>query len=866
MPWKTFELANNHDLVEACPAAVAIFDLEMNYLAVSRRFIHDYGLTEDPVGRNHYEVFPELTEAIRAVHRRALAGEVVRSECADPFRRANGKLDWVKWEVRPWKTQGGGIGGLILFTEVLTSNVATRAKDNAIFDQSSVGVVLSEAGTGCFLEVNECFARSLGYAPCELIGWSWMSITHPDDRARSGEVLAALLRGEPYHAEKRYICKDGSVWWGNVTVNPIVVDGVVREQVAFIVDINARKRAEAAERESETRFRTFFASSAVGMAQVDAKTGRFVDVNASYANLVGYERADLIGAEWIILSTPTELEADRARFAGLQTMPRAYTREKRQLRRDGSHVWAELTVTSLWEPGSPPTAYLIVAHDISQRKAAQQAVERNERRFRALLDRATDVLIELDGTGRVQFWSRAAEEQFGLTNAEVLARPFVSFLSEDDVEQATAALEEMRRTEGSVAKVRWHHPMREGGERLVEVTARNLLDDPDVGTVVLNLRDVTDENRLGLQLQQAQKLEGLGRLAGGVAHDFNNLLTVMLSCGRILAEDLPKGSSNAEDASQIVEAAERARGLTRQLLAFARKQVIAPTSLDLNEVVTSTRRMLQRLLGEDIELVAELDSQLGPVFADAGQLEQVLLNLAVNARDAMPRGGKLTISTRNVNDRWVKVVVGDTGVGMPPEVRSHLFEPFFTTKGEGKGTGLGLATVYGIVTQAGGQIRVESEVGVGTRFELDFPRSSLPPPATVAVDERSLTGNETLLVVEDELQVRNVLVRVLRGAGYRVLAADGAREALEIAARESSVDLVLSDVVMPEHDGRWLADELKRREVRVPVLFISGYTHDIIGEHGVLDGIELLPKPFTPVGLQQRVRSMLDRRKSTAIA
>jgi CheY-like chemotaxis protein len=284
--------------------------------------------------------------------------------------------------------------------------------------------------------------------------------------------------------------------------------------------------------------------------------------------------------------------------------------------------------------------------------------------------------------------------------------------------------------------------------------------------------------------------------------------------------------------------------------------------LDVNDVVNGTRRMLERLLGEDIRLVADLAPDMGPVFADTGQLEQVLVNLAVNARDAMPRGGRLTISTRNVNDRWVKISVSDTGTGMPAEVRAHLFEPFFTTKPVGQGTGLGLATVYGIVTQAGGQIRVDSEVGRGTTFELDFPRSSRSAQPNVELTERALRGSETVVVVEDELQVRNVIVRVLRGAGYKVLPAEGAQEALALIERTPNVGLVLTDVVMPEHDGRWLVQELQRRKVTLPVLFISGYIDDMVSMHGMVDGVELLPKPFTPSSLQERVRRVLDQAAS----
>jgi len=392
-------------------------------------------------------------------------------------------------------------------------------------------------------------------------------------------------------------------------------------------------------------------------------------------------------------------------------------------------------------------------------------------------------------------------------------------------------------------------------------------------------RDITafkqaqnERDRLAEQLRQAQKMEAIGRLAGGVAHDFNNLLTVILSCASELrsaaADGLPP---NPEDVDAIQAAGERARDLTRQLLAFARKQVIAPVALDLGEVVKRAEKLLRRLLGEDVELEVSTAPALWPVHCDPGQLEQVLMNLAVNARDAMPGGGRLSIAVRNVDPReieargrsgdWVCLAVRDNGTGMAPEVKQHLFEPFFTTKAPGAGTGLGLATVYGIVDQSGGHIAVDSAPGKGTTFEIWLPRTgqdaAADAPPDVQVNPRR--GSETVLVVEDDALVRNLTVRVLRGAGYHVLVASRGSEALELAQDGQALDLVITDVVLPGQGGRDLAQVLRQARPGLPVLYVSGYTADAIAHRGVLaPGVEFLAKPFTSRALLERARAILD--------
>jgi PAS domain S-box-containing protein len=390
------------------------------------------------------------------------------------------------------------------------------------------------------------------------------------------------------------------------------------------------------------------------------------------------------------------------------------------------------------------------------------------------------------------------------------------------------------------------------------------------------VRDVTDQRRLQQQLTQSQKMEAIGRLAGGVAHDFNNLLTVITSYSDLVFQDLPPDDPRRDDVDQVRKAADGAAALTRQLLAFSRQQVLEPKVIDLNSVVDNLKKILQRVIGEDVDLTTVLATKLGAVKADISQIEQILMNLAVNARDAMPTGGQLTIETTNVDydperqqradgsRAFVMLAVTDTGTGMDEATKAKIFEPFFTTKQPGKGTGLGLATVYAIVTQAGGDIWVYSELGHGTSFKIYLPQVDAVPTTAAAVHVDLPRGTETVLLVEDAAAVRAVARQVLQRQGYRVLEASDGEDALYLAARhQGTIDLVLTDVVMPRAGGRELAERLLAVRPDTRVLYMSGYTDDSVVRHGILEGgVTYLQKPFSPEGLARKVRDVLDAPKS----
>ena len=505
----------------------------------------------------------------------------------------------------------------------------------------------------------------------------------------------------------------------------------------------------------------------------------------------------------------------------------------------------------------------------------RREITEREEYFRRLIEQAQDIIAVLDAAGTIRYASPSVFRLLGYAPEELIGLLLVEMVHPDDVVPTLRVFSEGVATGqgGLLLELRVLH--KDGTYRMLEAVGRHLLDDPLVQGVVINARDVTERKSLERQLLQAQKMEAVGRLAGGVAHDFNNVLTAILGYTGLLLDGLPTLSPLRPDLEEIRKAAERAAGLTRQLLAFSRKQVLEMRVLDLNQLVVDMDRLLGRLLGEDINVVTNLDPTLGAVRVDLSQLEQVVVNLAVNARDAMPHGGRLMIETRNAElddsyarehtpvqpGRYVMLALSDTGTGMTPETMSHVFEPFFTTKEAGKGTGLGLSTVYGIVKQSGGYVWCYSELGHGTSFKVYLPRVDEPIdrlPARAAT--RPTHGSETILLVEDESELRALARRVLEKHGYTVLDADSAGAAMALERDHTGpIHLLLADVVLPGASGRMLADELLTRRADLKVLFMSGYTEDAIVHRGVLAAnTAFIQKPFSADGLAAKVREVLD--------
>lgn len=634
--------------------------------------------------------------------------------------------------------------------------------------------------------------------------------------------------------------------------------------------------SQEALKENEALMRSVVDGALDGIITADER-GIIRSFNPAAERLFGYAASEVIGRNLsILMPSPDREEHDGHIRRYLATgVPHivGIGREVTALRKDGTLFPAELAVSETVLGDRRIFTGLI--RDVSHRKQAEDAIREANQTLRALIETAPLAICVTDLEGRVKSWNAAAERIFGWSEAEVVGARF-PIVPEDKWDEFMAAVEEAKRG-NTFAGARRRRLTRSGA--LIDIAIWNapLRDREGEITGILSvIADVSDELRLEQQLREAVKMEAIGRLAGGVAHDFNNILTVITGYAEMLAESLSDDEALSADAAEILRAADHASALTNQLLVFSRHQPSNPELIDLNEVVLSLQKMLRRVIGEDVHLVTRTSPDLALVRADPAKMQQVLLNLAVNARDAMPNGGTLVIETAEVEldgsyaglhmgvapGRYIMLAVSDTGTGMDQETRSRLFEPFFTTKEKGKGTGLGLSTVYGIVKQFDGEIWVYSELGKGTTFKI-----YLPAVNDVAVPERARTdlepasgGVETVLLVEDDTGVRKLVRSVLESQGYRVLEAADPLVALDLCrSTPDAIHLLLTDVVMPHMSGRDLAVRAADLRPDMRVLYMSGYTDSVVIHHGIASGDALfIQKPFTPDDLARKVRQVLD--------
>jgi PAS domain S-box-containing protein len=607
---------------------------------------------------------------------------------------------------------------------------------------------------------------------------------------------------------------------------------------------------------------------------------RYLEVNEGFVRLTGYSVDEVLGKTPAELDLWVEQEPHKTTLEMVETHGQVKGEEFRFRTKAGEIRYGRVAATRVTINGNP--CMLSVTHDITDSKQVEEKLQKSEAHFRSLIHGAPYGIYRVTLDGQLLHVNPALVTMLGYDSEEDLLRrntekdiyrdpqTRLDFLKKHGHKEDFRAVEaEWRRKDGKIITVRMTgHPVlgRDNSLAFFEVFAE----------------DITERRTLERQLIQAQKMEAIGRLAGGISHDFNNLLSVILGHSDILEEHLGSNVRLRKSVEATRSAAERAAALTMQLLAFSRKQVIEPKIIDLNSCVVEIQKMLHRVIGEDIELSIRLQHDLGHVKADPGQLDQVLMNLAVNSRDAMPSGGKLAIETADtdLDDTYVRqhlgarpgpfvmLAVSDTGIGMDPETLSHIFEPFFTTKEIGKGTGLGLSMVYGIIKQNNGYIMAYSEPGRGTTFKIYFPRSGESLPAPHKVEKEIPGGTETILVVEDELALRELACVLLQEAGYTVLESSGVEDAIAIAKdSDRTVDLLLTDVVMPRLDGRELANQLVALRPNLKILFMSGYTDDVIVHRGVLKhGTVLVQKPFTKATLLRKVRETLDAQVADSLA
>lgn len=750
--------------------------------------------------------------------------------------------------------------------------------------------------------------RITGFSPKEIQNLPLKKLLPPEKYKKYENMLAkalALDTGAPLpqadkklRLEMELLHKTGKKMWVEITLTfgrdnqgkPIEIVGLTR-------DIGERKQAEATLRESEKRFRAIVENMYESISIMDLNL-QFIYQSPSEFRLTGYTPEEILAKpiEQIMRPESYKLVADtlceilEAERNGTASPDPSKTLELELYHKNGHTIWAEANTTFQRDESGRPIGIITTTRDITSRKLAETALRESEMRYRMIVENMNEVIWTIGMDLQFIYISPSSTRLTGYTPEEARTLPLEKLLTPASYEYAMERLTKEMALEGSgkpfapnraiIIDVEAIH--KNGHSLWLEITGtftRNA--NGEIREILVIGKDITERQRateeknlLESQLVQAQKMETVGRLAGGVAHDFNNMLSVILGYVDLSIIHLGKNHPVLKDIAEIEKAANRSRDITAQLLAFSRKQIIAPRIIDLNDQISGTQKTLNRLIGEDIDLNVVFGKNLWPIKFDPSQIEQILMNLAVNARDAMVNGGTLTIETENslldaafcrkragaAPGEFIHLLIRDNGCGMDPDTLEHIFEPFFTTKDAGKGTGLGLATVYGIVKQNDGFIEVVSAPGTGTTFHIYLPRSEEALIASDAPEEEDLVhGNETVLLVEDEKLVLRIVTGMLETLGYKVLAARNPLEAMAIFEKlEEPVDLVLTDVVMPKMSGKELRDRLVALKPDTRVLFMSGYTADAIAHHGVLEeGVQFLPKPFNIKALSLKIREVL---------
>ncbi|HEX6629176.1 MAG TPA: PAS domain S-box protein [Gemmatimonadaceae bacterium] len=760
---------------------------------------------------------------------------------------------------------------------------AERTLAHAVQQQMPVGVAVAEVPSGRLVSVNaqmtEIFRSPFSPAPDLKSYCEWVGFHDNGTRYLPMEwpLARTVITGESVRGEEIRIARgDGTVGYVRMSSAPVAdSDGKTVAAVAIVVDVTEQRTAERAVRATDERFKFVAKATNDVIWDWDIKTNALV-WNDSVETVFGHKQNKIFPEiQWWYDHIHPE---DRDRVVGgihavLENGGTSWSDTYRYRRADGKYANVMDRGYIARDPSGAALRMIGAMSDVTELSRSEAAI-----RFQAqLLNAVQQAVVATDSDGVVIFWNSYAEKLYGWTAAEAVGKQIEELTPSPFLRDHAAEI-----AEKGAAGDSWT------GEFLVQGKAGKafpalLTTSPvraESGRVLGFVRvsiDLTERRNLEEQFRQSQKMDAVGRLAGGIAHDFNNLLTVIRLNTEIIMEGFDPTDPRSEDVKQIRSAAERASSLTRQLLAFSRKQILQPRVLDLNSVVNSVEPMLRRLIGEDITIASSCAAR-GYIVADPGQLEQILVNLVVNARDAMPEGGTISIETGNVEldetytsehapvipGRYVMLAVGDNGIGMNRDIREHAFDPFFTTKEAGKGTGLGLATVYGIVKQSGGYVWIYSEPGLGTTLKLYFPEVSSATAFKTeeykVAPKEGARGSETILLVEDEEAVRGLAARILQKQGYRVISAQHGREAMDIATKEEGrIDLVLTDIVMPGMNGRGLVERLAGIRPRIKSLYMSGYTDDDIVRRGFVEPSKsFLQKPFTSEALLRTVRKVLD--------
>jgi PAS domain S-box-containing protein len=749
----------------------------------------------------------------------------------------------------------------------------SEAQYRRLLDTAYEGIWIADARAH-ITYANQRLAEMLGYTIEEMIGRSAFEVLDDDTRAEMKTRWLRRIEGIEEQYDLRLLRKDGSTLWVILSATPIRDErGQVTGALAMLTDITERKRAEQLVRLQATAL-----ESADNAILISGPDGVISWVNRAFTTLTGYKSEEVLGQNPRILKSGQHDHAFYESMWKTLLTGQVWHGEIVNLRKDGTRYVEEQTITPVVNEAGKITNFIAIKQDITERKRAEEAVKQAEEKYRSIFDNAVEGIFQSTIEGSFISVNPAMARILGYDSAEELIANRADIETQHYVDPDRRAELVRMLAERGVVKGYECEVYRKDRSKLWTVENVRAIRDKS-GSVLYyegSIEDIAERKTLEEQLRQSQKLEGIGMLAGGIAHDFNNLLTVITGYSDLTLLQLRDEDPLHRNITEVKKAAERASALTRQLLAFSRKQVLQPRVLDLNAVISELEKLLRRLIGEDIGFRTVLESDLGNVKADPGQIEQILMNLAINARDAMPNGGELTIETANIYldedyakshldvspGPYVMFALSDTGMGIDQQTQARIFEPFFTTKEAGKGTGLGLSTVYGIVKQSGGNIWVYSEVGRGTTFKVYLPRvdEGAPKYERRIEMESDVLGSETVLVAEDEEMVRKLARRVLEMFGYQVLEAANGGSALLICERHNEpIHLLVTDVIMPEMSGRDLADRLAQLRPGIKVLYMSGYTDDAIVHQGVLDeGANYIQKPFATDALVRKVREVLD--------
>jgi two-component system, cell cycle sensor histidine kinase and response regulator CckA len=868
---------NLQDLIQAMPLPIIALDQDGRVTAWNAAAQRTFGWTAAEVLGSPNPIIPpgrepEFHQLIaRQMAGESLAGvELVR-------RRQDGSLLDVKLSCGPHYDAQGQIAGVIAVLEDITAAkrvmkdlAESEARFRASFDQAPIGAAIVSLDYR-FIRVNAELCRLTGYSEAELISLTFVEITHPADVAPDVTQASRLFRGEidSYQMDKRYIRKDGETVWVRLSVR--LVRNAGGEPLYFlptVEDITARRQVEEALKESAAQYR-LLVNQIPAMVFKGYADGSVDFFDNKVEALTGYSKAEFDDRRlaWSDLILPEDRGRVSQAFVAALKADLAYEREYRIRRKNGEVVWIQAMGQIFCDAGGRVDYVSGVLFDITARKTAETILNQERHRFFSLLDLLPAYVWLLAPDYTISFANRVFKEVFGEPGTQKCYELFRGRQTPCEICPNLKVLET-----GKPANWEWTNS--QGKTYQIYNYYFDAFDDTPM---VLELGvDITAHKALEAQLLHSQKMEAVGRLAGGVAHDFNNLLMAIMGYGELLRAGLNQDDPLYKYSEHILRASERGASLTQQLLAFSRRQVTQRQVFTLSLVVADVEKMLNRVIGEDIDLHLAASPEPGLVNADPGQIAQVIMNLGVNARDAMPTGGLLSLETATIDfaqphqlhsevippGPYVRLTVRDTGSGMDAETQNRIFEPFFTTKEVGKGSGLGLSMVYGIVKQNGGYIEVESQPGQGTTFTVYLPRVEgvAEAPREAAVAAANLEGSETILLVEDEDALRKLLARFLRLYGYQVLEARNGGEAiLACEGHQGPIHLMVTDVVMPQMSGEELAARLTRQHPDLKVFFMSGYTDCDLTPYGVPDEAQpFLAKPFRPMDLVEKVRILLD--------